>query len=131
MLPSPVDYADAVANSAHAFRDPILVRAKINSSVRGPVVASGGFALTFDARSANQRYAVRCFHKRAERLQDRYAAISAFIRDHPVPYLADVDYQPEGVLVAGAAYPLVKMRWIDGDRLDGWLEDHVTEAAAI
>ena len=130
-LPSPVDYSDAVATPAHAFRDPVLARARMHMSARGPVVASGGFALTFEARSASGRFAVRCFHKYAEHLQDRYAAISAFIKDHPVPYLAGVDYQPHGVLVGGSVYPLVKMLWIDGERLDDWLPENVTDAAAI
>ena len=131
-LPSPVDYTDAVANPRVVFLDPILAASKIRTSGMGmPIAASGGFALTFDASTSQGRFAVRCFHKHAEHLQDRYAAISRFITANPTGFLADVDYQRQGIRVLGATYPLVKMRWIEGERLDAWLEDRSTDSRAV
>jgi hypothetical protein len=72
---------------------------------------------------------VRCFHKHAEHLQDRYAAISRFITANPSNFLAGVDYQRQGIRVLGATYPLVKMRWIEGEQLVAWLEDRAEHAA--
>ena len=131
-LPSPVDYTEAVANPRVVFLDPVLAGATIRTSGLGtPVAASGGFALTFDASTRDGRFAVRCFHKHAEHLQDRYSAISRFITANPTSYLADVDYQPQGIRVLGTTYPLVKMRWIQGERLDAWLEDRASDSRAV
>lgn len=122
-LPTLVDYAEAVANPRTAFGDARLASATFHSSGWGPIVATGGFALTFEAQTAGGRIAVRCFHKHAEHLGTRYTAIARFVRSTPKTFLAGVEYTERGIRVQGAMYPIVVMDWVDGDRLDAWLDN--------
>lgn len=99
-----------------------------------PIVSSGGFALTFDYLAAgNRRLAIRCFHKPGNHLQQRYANISEFIRRNRqgMDFLIDVQYVPRGILVKGDIHPIVRMPWIEGSRLDYWIEDNLANPHAI
>ena len=75
--PSIEQYQEALQHPATAFIDSLLAKGKIRSSGLGtPLVASGGFALTYGVEVAAKKYAVRCFHREAKGLENRYAAIS-------------------------------------------------------
>lgn len=42
-------------------------------------------------------------------------------------FLIDVRYVPQGILVNGARFPIVRMPWISGQRLDSWIDDNLTK----
>ncbi|MBQ6341403.1 MAG: hypothetical protein IJI36_19870, partial [Kiritimatiellae bacterium] len=90
-----------------------------------PKVQSGGFALTFRLESPTKKWAVRCFHREvADRVQ-RYTAISKKLNEPQIRqsgYFVDFDYQPQGVMVKGQRYPIVKMSWAQGVTLGAFLE---------
>ncbi|XVV04916.1 hypothetical protein ACQPW3_05805 [Actinosynnema sp. CA-248983] len=134
-LPQLVDYRDAVAHPEHSFVDEDLRRAGVRKTPQGvPAVSSGGFALTFDITThAGNRLAVRCFHKTGNHLQERYAEIAEFVRTHrgDMDFLVDVAYQGQGIRVNGTAFPIVRMQWVEGARLDYWVEDHLNQPDAL
>ncbi|WP_158854023.1 DNA-binding protein [Saccharothrix deserti] len=133
-LPRLVDYQHALQNPATAFLDPELKRGSVHRNpLDQPVVASGGFALTFKVDVGARRYAVRCFHKTADRLDERYRAIAEFIgnRGRALDFLVDVKYVGEGVLVQGHRLPVLKMAWVEGSRLDFWVSDHLRDPSAL
>lgn len=131
-LPALVDYRDAVHQPSTAFLDPILRtgRARLNQ-LGMPVVASGGFALTFDITAAGHRYAVRCFHKQGNHLQQRYDAIARFVRGTSTGFLIDVDYVVPGIRINGQGYPIVRMNWVDGLPLSSWVDDNLNAPQAL
>jgi hypothetical protein len=59
-----------------------------------PLVASGGFALTYALEVSGRKFAVRCFHREAPGIERRYAGY----------------------------YPLVKMAWAEGVTLGEFVE---------
>lgn len=126
-------YQTVIQDPQRAFLDPVLRHGNTALNAQGmPKVASGGFALTFDVTAAGQRYAVRCFHKKGNRLDERYVEIAEFIRTTPdLSFLIPVDYLPRGILVDDEAHPLVRMPWVAGTQLNFWVEDNVTDSDAL
>ncbi|MBO4209499.1 protein kinase domain-containing protein, partial [Micromonospora echinofusca] len=131
-LPQPIDYQMAIQTPAVAFLDPALRQCEPRRNPLGlPSPASGGFALTFDVRVRDQRYAIRCFHKSGNRRQERYSRVAEFIRGARLDFLVDVDYQEHGIRVGEKLFPIVRMQWVDGARLDDWIDDHLYQPAAL
>ncbi|MFI6227930.1 hypothetical protein ACIBCR_11520 [Micromonospora echinospora] len=131
-LPLPMDYQMALQAPAVAFVDETLRRGTPRRNPLGlPASISGGFALTFDVTVGRTRYAVRCFHKRGNRLQERYAAVADFIHTAGLDFLVDVDYVPSGIRVGAEVFPIVRMPWVEGTRLDDWIDDNLDKPAAL
>ncbi|MEV6228062.1 hypothetical protein AB0L88_09365 [Saccharopolyspora shandongensis] len=132
-LPDLGEYRAVVQAPQLAFTDRVLQSGQAETNPLGlPLAITGGFALTFKIRSAGQVYAVRCFHKEGNRLQDRYQQICTFVRDRPhLRFLLDVDYNPGGIQVGENRYPIVTMPWIEGATLDEWVDDNVGDASAL
>jgi hypothetical protein len=87
-----------------------------------PLVTSGQFAYVYKLKSGAADYAVRCFRGYLGDRDSRYKAIQAHLRQHPVPFLSEFQYEPEGILVGGNRYPIISMNWIEGPTLDLYLE---------
>lgn len=130
--PSIQQYQEALQHPATAFSDAALARGKIRSSGLGtPIVVSGGFALTYAVEASGSKYAVRCFHREAKGLERRYGAISTKLKALASPYFLDFEYQPKGVKVSGAAFPIVKMAWAFGETLGEFVEDNHADRAKL
>jgi hypothetical protein len=72
-LPSPNDYLAAIQNPRNCFADPALASGETVLTPLGlPKVASGNFAVVFQVRVGQARYAVKCFTRRSEGQQRRY-----------------------------------------------------------
>ncbi len=131
-LPALVDYRQAVQTPSVSFCDPLLQRCTPRlDPFEMPVVASGGLALTFDVEADRRRYAIRCFHKQGNHRQERYAAISQFVRSARLDCLVDVAFLPDGIRVGGQVFPVIRMPWVSGQRLNTWLDDHSSEPDAV
>jgi serine/threonine protein kinase len=131
-LPQLVDYRDAMATPNLSLVDPDLRRGVVKCNPHGlPWPISGGFALTFEVRVGSDRYAVRCFHKDRRHLRERYTEIAGFVDRSGLPSLVKVDYLPDGIRVGSGLFPVVRMCWVEGARLDHWIEDNLSRPADI
>ena len=130
--PTMDQYNDAVQNPSLAFSDASLKTAKIAVNGMGlPVALGGGFALTYSATASGKKYAIRCFHKEAKGLEARYADVANALKALTTPYFIGFEYQPAGVMVNGAKFPIVKMDWVEGDTLGSYLEDNYKDKAKL
>lgn len=131
--PSPDQYNDALQAPHLAFDDPVLQAGKVVVNDKGlPQAFGGGFAVTYAVSHGRRKYAVRCFHKEARDLQDRYARIGeALAGGAGGGHFVGFDYQPTGVRVLGKSYPLVKMDWVNGAPLGIWLERNHRRKSAL
>lgn len=131
--PSLEQYQETLQHPAGAFADPQLAKGQIRTSGLGlPVVVSGGFALTYAVElGQGKKYAVRCFHREAKDLERRYAAISRKLQDLKSSYFVDFEFQPRGVKVGSAQYPVVKMAWADGQTLGEFVEGNYSDRAKL
>jgi hypothetical protein len=92
---------------------------------------SGGFAITYRLTSGGASYAVRCFHREIPGLTQRYELISKALSSLSSSHFAIFDFQPSGILVNGARYPIVKMDWMRGETLDAHLDRYANDRARL
>ena len=132
-LPQPIDYQQAVQRPDVTFIDEVLRAGKPRMTPLGaPWAATGGFALTFDITAPQERFAVRCFHRQGNHLQERYARIAQFVGENQdLDFLVDVAYLAEGIRIEGNPLPVVRMPWVRGTPLNAWVEDNLHDRAAL
>lgn len=130
--PSLEQYNEAFQHPKTSLQDPELKAGTITTTGLGlPLALCGGFALTYTIKSGSKKYAVRCFHKKSNALEQRYSAISRKITSLKSPYFLDFQFQPKGVTVAGGAYPIVKMAWAPGTTLGEYMEASYSRSAEL
>lgn len=130
--PSLEQYNRAFSAHSTLLADPELRAGALAKSGLGPPLAiSGGFALTYTITGQRSKFAVRCFHRESKGLERRYAAISKKLASLRSPYFLDFQFQPQGIRVDGAPYPIVKMAWASGTTLGEFLEDNLRNPASL
>ena len=90
-----------------------------------PLVTSGQFAYVYKLRSSNGNsdVAVRCFRGYLGDRDQRYRAIQTYLQTHPVPFISEFVYAPDGILIGGKRFPILFMDWIDGPTLDVYIHE--------
>lgn len=131
--PHGADYLEALQFPAECFRDPELAGGVPELTPLGlPKVMSGNVAGVFKMTGASGRtYAVRCFVRQFDDLPLRYAALTGRLAKVPGTWRVGVEYQAEGIEVAGRWHPIVKMDWSDATPLLPWIERHLWDSAAL
>lgn len=115
MWPTPQDYNEAIQHPAQNLSDNELRGGVVeNNSLGLPKPRSGAFASVYRMHANNKDWAVKCFLNNQPDLHERYRKISQFIQHHPLRYTVDFEYEPEGILVGGQWYPILKMAWVEG-----------------
>jgi serine/threonine protein kinase len=108
-----------------SLTDNILKEGAVKTNSLGPQVFSGNFAYAYEVTSKYRiKYAVRCFRYFSKDREERYIAISNFLKRLRTYYFVDFEYQPEGIIIRGIKYPIVKMAWVDGDLLGQFIADN-------
>jgi serine/threonine protein kinase len=108
-----------------SLTDQILKEGIVKTNSLGPQVFSGNFAYAYEVTSRYRiKYAVRCFRFFSKDREERYIAISKFLKQLRSYYFVDFEYQPEGIIIRGIKYPIVKMAWVDGDLLGQFIADN-------
>ncbi|MBL8252657.1 MAG: serine/threonine protein kinase [Candidatus Competibacter sp.] len=132
-LPTVDQYNDAVQHPQTVFTDPELRGARVKTNAFGiPQALGGGFALTYTfTGSKGKKWALRCFHKAVADLGERYATISQTLNGLKSRYFVGFEYQPQGIRINGAAYPIVKMAWVDGETLGSHLDKVYRDKASL
>lgn len=121
--PTLEQYNEAFQHPQLALTDVELKGGSVSTTGLGlPLALCGGFALTYTIKAGSKKFAVRCFHKKSNALEQRYSAISRKIGTLRSPYFLDFQFQPQGVKVAGKAYPIVKMAWASGATLGEFMD---------
>lgn len=130
-LPSLSDYNAAVQTPGTCFLDQELQACTVETTPLGlPRPRSGGFAITYHL-SNHRDWAVRCFYKSVPDLEARYRHITAYLHQCRSPRFVHFEYQPNGILVYGRRYPIVKMEWVKGETLGSFVAQHYRDGAAI
>src|SRR5437016_7370860 len=122
--PTSREFVEAVQNPAHCFTDPALRSSATALDKLGmPFVTSGQFAYVFKLNSTDgtKAQAIRCFRGMLGDRAERYKRINDHLDKVSVPYIADFEYDPAGILVGGKRYPTLVMEWIEGLPVDVYL----------
>lgn len=130
--PSPSDYQDAMQNPQTAFTETALRDGVVVSDTLGlPKPISGSFATVYQVDYRGRRHAVRCFLRHVPDIAQRYAAISAYLKQAALPYTVEFSFLPQGIRLRGQWFPIVKMAWLEGERLDVFVAQHLNEPSAL
>jgi hypothetical protein len=126
------DYQDAIQNPSICFQDPELKAGNVVLTPLGlPRVESGQFAVVYEIDGGAQHWAVRCFSHPVSDQQRRYSLLSQHMERLDLPALVDFQYLPQGILVDGKWYPIVKMEWVDGDHLHTFVEENLHDSNSL
>ncbi len=126
------EYQLAIQNPKVFLQDPELKSAEVERQQGYPRAFSGGFALTYHLTSKTGQFAVRCFHRYAPDIQERYDAISGVLGSLRSDLFLKFSYQDKGILVNGSYYPIVKMDWVAGGQsLALFVERNLQKPAAL
>lgn len=130
--PSLEQYNEAFQHPKLSLVDAELKDGAITTTGLGlPLALCGGFALTYTIKANGKKFAVRCFHKKSNALEQRYSAISRKIASLKSPYFLDFQFQPRGVKVSGQSYPVVKMAWASGTTLGEFMETNYRKSSEL
>src|SRR5438270_11927345 len=131
--PSKFQFRNALQHPGRTFRDAALRAGSVALDGKGlPVVACGGFAMVFKVTVGGRPVAVRVYHaeKHARRGEEHYRTLAEHLRQGRPGSLVPFDYQPQGVQLDDAWYPLLTMEWVDGITLLEWVRRQVQAGAA-
>lgn len=130
--PTLQQYNEAFQNPNKSLNDPILRNGSVRKTGMGlPFALCGGFALTYTILSGNQKFAVRCFQKQSQDIQQRYQAISSKLKTLNSEYFVDFEFQERGVRVQSVWYPIVKMKWANGETLGEFFEKNFNKPSHL
>ncbi|HVE46528.1 MAG TPA: hypothetical protein VNA57_07250 [Acidimicrobiales bacterium] len=132
-FPSATAYMEALQDPASCFSDPELAAGTAALTAIGlPRALSGNVATVFRVDCQTGRsYAVRCFIRSFGDEEQRYGAIAARLQALAPSWLVGFELQPQGILVEGGWWPILKMEWSSGESLTSYLERNLWSSSAI
>src|SRR6185295_19759598 len=127
------DYTTSIQTPGLCFRDAELRRSSVEKHplTRMPKVWTGNFAQVYALTDSNRRWAVKCFTRSSVDIRQRYATISALITSIGLPYFSEFTLLDDEMLVSGRRYPILKMRWVNGQTLDKFVEANLYQPKAL
>jgi len=133
--PQSTDYNLAIQNPDLCFRDADLRACAAYSAdpVLGlPTPRPGNFADVYRLDHPDgHSWAVKCFTREVGDLADRYAILSDHLGRTRRSFIVEFRYLADAILVDGAWYPIVKMRWIEGKNLSEFVTEHADRPAVL
>ena len=133
--PAITDFTDAIQNPNVCFSDPELadlaagqVTLKPNGT---PMVYSGNFAAAYPVVCGSRKYAVRCFTREIKDHEERYGQLTKYLSHTLPPSLVEFEFYDRGILVKGTWYAIVKMDWVNGQRMDEYVRDRLGERSEL
>src|SRR5262245_37458543 len=119
------DYNEAIQAPATAFADAALKAGAVECNTMAlPLPRSGNFADVYRVRTPDGKsWAVKCFTRKVEGLQQRYARIHDHLKLSGLPFTVGFQFLPDGIRVRGQWYPVLKMEWVEGPALNQLVRD--------
>ena len=130
--PRLVEYTAALQNTQVCFGGGELSRCQVQVAARGlPIMYSGSFVAVYKISLDGKELAVRCFIHPVTDQHHRYAELGTFLSGAFLPYFVGFEFLENGIFVRGDRYPLLKMDWINGQRLDRFVSDALGDPERI
>jgi len=124
--PTSQDYNEAIQNAATTMSDPDLKGGEPTVNAMGlPVPRSGNFADVYEFKgSSGTMWAVKCFTRRVEGLQERYTKINQYLAKAELPFIVGFKFLQQGIRIHGEWHPLLKMEWVEGFTLNEFVRQN-------
>jgi serine/threonine protein kinase len=130
--PAPSDYRDAIQNPRIVFSDPDLKNGKVTEDRFGlPKPVAGNFAAVFEVSNNSRKWAVRCFLREVHDQERRYDEIARHLQKVNLNSGVRFQFLSQGIRIDGTWFPIVKMEWVEGIRLDEYIRDNLNNPSAL
>jgi len=127
--PNIEDYKICFQSLQHFMLDQDLKNGVVEVDRWGlPKAVSGRYGCVFKVEHGNKFYAAKCYILQTTDMEKRYEQISRYLNKVNLPFFVEFAYIPKGILVQGESYPILKMDWVEGKRLDKFITDNVHDA---
>ena len=124
--PTMPEFYDVVQNPGVCFEDNDLVQGTVALNQRGlPLVFSGNFACVYKVSTGRGDFAVRCFTHEVKDQHERYSQLDEHLKSARPDNFVRFEFLDRGIRVKGQWYPIVKMTWVEGERLDRFVENNL------
>jgi hypothetical protein len=126
--PRNTDYIEAIQNPGGNLHDEELRLGQVVCTPMGlPMLWSGNFADVYKLHcpATGNTWAVKCFTREVKGLHERYRQIAGHLEQAALPFTVDFQYLEQGIRIAGAWYPILKMRWVEGLTLSQFVKEHL------
>ena len=126
--PKSTDYAEAVQNLRTSMTDEELRDGEVACNSLGlPVLWAGNFADVYRIHcpATGNTWALKCFTREARGRQERYREIASHLDRARLPFTVDFQYLEQGIRIGGARFPVLKMRWVEGQTLTQFVEEQM------
>ena len=128
--PGITDFSTSIQTPGLCFADQELATGELSVYDRGgragmPIVSAGNFAAVYRVSNQGRSYAVRCFTRTVNDQHDRYGQLDAYLKATHPPAFVDFEYLQEGIRVRGNWYPIVKMEWVNGVRMNQFVQNNL------
>ena len=128
--PSITDFSSAIQTPGLAFYDHDLSTGELSVYDGGrrsgmPIVSAGNFAAVYRVSTKGRSYAVRCFTRTVNDQRDRYSQLDAYLKHTHPPAFVGFEFLQEGIRVRGNWYPIVKMEWVNGVRMNQFVQSNL------
>src|SRR5580704_685781 len=115
------DYNEAVQDPRADLADPELRGGEALANALGmPMPRSGNFAdiYEFVCPASQSKWAIKCFTRHVPGLRERYTEIGRTLQELRIPFTVEFEYLVKGIRVRSDWFPILKMRWIEGQLLN-------------
>ena len=130
--PGITDFSEAVQNPRLCFKGTDFESGTVTPNRRGmPLVFSGAFACVYKVSAGGQTFAVRCFTREVRDQQHRYNRLSEYLANVLPPSFVHFEYVERGISVRGSWYPIVRMEWVEGESLNGFVGGNLNDPDAL
>ena len=121
--PRQVDFTQALQHpNVSLIGDSVKGSDVIKLASRQPIIWSGSFASVYKITKDGADHVIRCFMRPVTDQKDRYTNLSNFLNSSRPEFLVRFEYLDEGILVKGLRYPLVKMDFVEGEKLNTFVK---------
>lgn len=92
---------------------------------------TGGFSIVFQITKNGETWAFKVWHIEIKNIKERYEKIYTHLKASQLPYFVDFSYVEKGLLVDGQSLATHRMKWIDGQTLNDYLDANISNPAKI
>ena len=130
------DYNEAIQDPRTNLSDPELREGEAVCNALGlPMPSTGNFAdvYEFNCPASNSKWAVKCFTREVKVNEqcERFTKIGIALQQCRFPFSVDFQYMVRGIRIGNDWFPIVKMRWIEGQLLNEIVRDSLDKPSVL
>lgn len=117
---------------AGLIKDDYLLQGLFEIDGRGRLISyTGGFTVVVPINVQGVKWALRCWYMDLGNVRKRMEVLANYLQKQSLSYFCDFSYVDEGIVVDGKIYPITRMKWIDGERLDKYICSNRNKASLL